>query len=256
MRVLYVEDNPTNVFLVKRVAKVGQHEIINFVDGSEALRKYNDIAPDLVLMDVQLSGELSGLDVVRQLRARGIDVPIIAVTAYAMVGDKERCIEAGCTDYLAKPLPVPRLVEIFQEYSDATEAAKAKSEPTSPEATVAAPAEDKSEPKATSANATEAEDDEVQSIQATDSDAEKSDNATATSASDARATADAPTATDEKSSSTPTTTTVQSTNTAKNDVTTKDETITATVDSTDENKDKEEAETTLTTTVGEEKKGH
>lgn len=126
MRVLYVEDNPTNVFLVKRVAKLGTHEIINYVDGSEALRKYDDINPDLVLMDVQLSGELNGLDVVRQLRARGVDTPIIAVTAYAMVGDKERCIEAGCTDYLAKPLPVPRLVEIFQEYSDAAEAKKAQ----------------------------------------------------------------------------------------------------------------------------------
>ena len=57
MRVLYVEDNPTNVFLVKRVAKMGNHEVINYVDGSEALRKYDDIHPDIVLMDVQLSGE-------------------------------------------------------------------------------------------------------------------------------------------------------------------------------------------------------
>jgi CheY-like chemotaxis protein len=116
MRILYVEDNPANVFLVKRVAKIGQHEIVNFIDGREAIRKYDDVNPDLVLMDIQLVGETSGLDVVKELRARGITTPIIAVTAYAMVGDKERCIEAGCNDYLAKPLPIPRLIEIFQQH--------------------------------------------------------------------------------------------------------------------------------------------
>ena len=116
MRILYVEDNPANVFLVKRVAKMGQHEIINFIDGREAIRKYDDVKPDLVLMDIQLVGETSGLEVVKELRGRGVTTPIIAVTAYAMVGDKERCLEAGCNDYLAKPLPIPRLIEIFQQY--------------------------------------------------------------------------------------------------------------------------------------------
>jgi two-component system, cell cycle response regulator DivK len=122
MRILYVEDNPANVFLVKRVAKMGNHEIINYIDGGEALRKFPELKPDLVLMDVQLSGELSGLDVVRRLRADGYTTPIIAVTAYAMVGDRERCIEAGCNDYLAKPLPIPRLVEIFEQYEATTTA--------------------------------------------------------------------------------------------------------------------------------------
>ena len=138
MRILYVEDNPANVFLVKRVAKMGNHEIINYIDGGEALRKFPELEPDLVLMDVQLSGELSGLDVVRRLRADGYTTPIIAVTAYAMVGDRERCIEAGCNDYLAKPLPIPRLVEIFEQYEAATTApastdASAKPEPVTSE---------------------------------------------------------------------------------------------------------------------------
>lgn len=125
MRILYVEDNPANVFLVKRVAKMGNHEIINFIDGGEALKKFPEIFPDLILMDVQLSGELNGLDVVRRLRADGVKTPIIAVTAYAMVGDKERCIDAGCDDYLAKPLPIPRLLEIFDIYDPTKQAAKA-----------------------------------------------------------------------------------------------------------------------------------
>lgn len=126
MKVLYVEDNPANVFLVKRVAKMGQHEIVNYIDGDQAIQKFNEINPDLVLMDIQLAGGMSGLDVVKKLREQGIQTPIIAVTAYAMVGDKERCIEAGCTDYLAKPLPIPRLVDIFKHYSDEVEAKSAK----------------------------------------------------------------------------------------------------------------------------------
>lgn len=126
MRVLYVEDNPANVFLVKRVARMGNHEIINLIDGQQALRKFDDIQPDIVLMDIQLSGEIGGLDVVRKLRERGVTTPIIAVTAYAMVGDKERCLEAGCDEYMAKPLPVPRLVELFEEHGKKAEAASAK----------------------------------------------------------------------------------------------------------------------------------
>ena len=122
MRVLYVEDNPANVFLVKRVARMGNHEIINLIDGQQALRKFEDIQPDLVLMDIQLSGEIGGLDVVRKLRERGVTTTIIAVTAYAMVGDKERCLEAGCDEYMAKPLPVPRLVELFAEHARKAEA--------------------------------------------------------------------------------------------------------------------------------------
>jgi len=132
MKVLYVEDNPANVFLVKRVAKMGQHEIINYIDGNQALSKFDTIQPDLVLMDIQLAGDKSGLDVVRELRSRGVQTPIIAVTAYAMVGDKERCLEAGCTDYLPKPLPIPRLVDIFKTYSEAA-AAKSATAQTTPE---------------------------------------------------------------------------------------------------------------------------
>lgn len=120
MRILYVEDNPANLFLVKRVARVGEHEVLNYINGEEALRYFDQDKPDLVLMDIQLAGELDGLEVVRRIRSAGHQIPIIAVTAYAMVGDRERCIEAGCDDYLAKPLPVPELVDIFRRYGQST----------------------------------------------------------------------------------------------------------------------------------------
>lgn len=123
MRILYVEDNPANIHLIRRVAKMGDHEVVNLIDGAEVLEAYAHLSPDLVLMDVQLSGELSGLDVVRELRQQGYQTHIVAVTAYAMLGDRERCLEAGCNDYLSKPLSVPRLVEIFQTVKQQKDAA-------------------------------------------------------------------------------------------------------------------------------------
>lgn len=127
MRILYVEDNQANVFLVKRVAK--GHSIINYIDGEEALRNFEDDNPDIVLMDIQLAGRLGGLDVIKQLRAEGYTIPIIAVTAYAMVGDRERCLEAGCNEYLAKPLPIPQLIKLFQQYEQEIQKKALQSKP-------------------------------------------------------------------------------------------------------------------------------
>lgn len=116
MRILYVEDNPANVFLVQRVARMGNHEVIHYSEGQPALDHFEADKPDLVLMDVQLPGLLTGLDVVKALRAKGHQTPMVAVTAYAMSGDRERCLEAGCNGYLSKPLPVGELVELFKRY--------------------------------------------------------------------------------------------------------------------------------------------
>jgi CheY-like chemotaxis protein len=130
MKILYVEDNPANLFLIRRVAKIGQHEVMNYIDGEEVLRKIDIAKPDLILMDIQLAGDMTGLDVVRELRKKGYTLPIIAVTAYAMVGDRERCLEAGCDDYVAKPLPITRMVEIFEKYQQLVDAATKPVPPT------------------------------------------------------------------------------------------------------------------------------
>lgn len=116
MKIMYVEDNPANISLLQRIARMGGHEVINYTDGEKALECFANDKPDLVLMDLQLEGRIGGLDVVKQLRERGFTTPIVAVTAYAMVGDRERCIEAGCDSYLSKPLPVAELVELVQAY--------------------------------------------------------------------------------------------------------------------------------------------
>lgn len=118
MRIVYVEDNDTNVFLVQRIARMGNHEVIHYCEGQEVLDHFAVDRPDLVLIDLQLLGTFDGLDVVRALRSAGYKTPIVALTAYAMIGDRERCLEAGCDDYLAKPLPVADLLELFQRYAE------------------------------------------------------------------------------------------------------------------------------------------
>jgi CheY-like chemotaxis protein len=124
MRILYVEDNPANLFLVQRIARMDNHEVINYANGETAINNFDRDKPDLVLMDLQLEGKMTGLDVVKALRAAGHQVPIIAVTAYAMMGDKERCLEAGCTAYIAKPIPVGDLVELIKRYGSKQPATK------------------------------------------------------------------------------------------------------------------------------------
>ncbi|MCI0711239.1 MAG: response regulator [Chloroflexi bacterium] len=138
MRIMYVEDNQVNLGLVVRIAKMGNHEVINFPDGSDALKALETEKIDLILMDIELEGELDGIEVVKRLRARGDSRPIVAITAYAMVGDKERILEAGCDDYLPKPLPVAQFLNILSRYDPAKAAAPvAKTAPkaeTKPEA--------------------------------------------------------------------------------------------------------------------------
>jgi CheY-like chemotaxis protein len=141
MRILYVEDNPANLFLVQRVARMGNHDVITYSEGQPALDHFKEDKPDLVLMDIQLSGLLNGLDVVKALRAAGYKTPIVAVTAYAMSGDREKCIEAGCDGYLAKPLPVGELVELFKRYEPTPVAKPAEAPvPAAPAPVAVAPA--------------------------------------------------------------------------------------------------------------------
>jgi CheY-like chemotaxis protein len=116
MRILYIEDNQANLSLIQRIARMGGHDVVSYSNGEDALRNFASDQPDLLLVDLQLAGELNGLDVVKTLRESGKTLPIIAVTAYAMVGDRERCLDAGCDTYMPKPLPVAELVEMIRRY--------------------------------------------------------------------------------------------------------------------------------------------
>lgn len=115
-RILVVEDNPDNMYVVDRLLTHHGYAVHQAVSGSEALRLLEAAPFDLVLMDMQMPG-LDGYSTVQALRASsGMDMPVIAVTASSMPGDRERTLEAGCTDYMAKPIDTRELVRLVEHY--------------------------------------------------------------------------------------------------------------------------------------------
>lgn len=137
MRIVYVEDNMVNLALVERIAKMGGHTVISYADGSEALEALSSIQTDLILMDIELDGELKGTVVTEKLRERGDTRPIVAVTAYAMAGDMERIMASGFDAYLPKPVPIAELLQIIARFDPSNEQPSAPTdaaEPASPPA--------------------------------------------------------------------------------------------------------------------------
>jgi len=132
-RILVVEDNDLNMKLIRAVLTYGGYEILEARDGEAALRVASGERPDLVLMDVQLP-RMSGLEVTRRLRAETStsSVPVIAMTAYALRGDKEKIIEAGCDGYVSKPIDTRALPGVIAEYLDRAGAGGAASDEGAP----------------------------------------------------------------------------------------------------------------------------
>jgi two-component system cell cycle response regulator DivK len=129
MRILYVEDNEVNRALVERVMRARQCGVVFQDEGEGALEALaKDPTIDLILLDIELAGTMTGLDVIKSLRARNDHRPVVAVTAYAMMGDRERILEAGCDQYLPKPLVVTDLLNVIDHYQEQL-AAKASPQP-------------------------------------------------------------------------------------------------------------------------------
>jgi CheY-like chemotaxis protein len=104
-RILVVEDNPQNLRLAALLLRSAGHEIVPAIDAREAEDALGHGIPDLILMDLGLPGK-DGYSLTRELRQRPdtAATPILAVTSFAMKGDRERALEAGCSDYLTKPI--------------------------------------------------------------------------------------------------------------------------------------------------------
>jgi PAS domain S-box-containing protein len=113
MRILLVEDNPVNQRLAHEILRRRGHAVTLAAHGREALERLEEATFDLVLMDVQMP-EMNGLEATRAIRAAeaGTDrhLPIVAMTAHAMAGDRERCLDAGMDDYLTKPIRAEALI--------------------------------------------------------------------------------------------------------------------------------------------------
>jgi two-component system, cell cycle response regulator DivK len=111
-KILLVEDNEMNRDMLSRRLERRGHEVLVAVDGLEGVETAERAAPDLILMDMSLP-VLDGWDATRRLKAQPStrDIPIIALTAHAMSGDRQRAIDAGCDDYDTKPVELTRLLE-------------------------------------------------------------------------------------------------------------------------------------------------
>jgi CheY-like chemotaxis protein len=116
-RVLIVEDNEKNMKLVRDVLQATGYSTLEATTGEEAIELSLSQAPALVLMDVQLPG-IDGVEALERLRQneRTASIPVLALTAQAMSGDRERFLEAGFDGYLSKPIDVAELIQVVQEH--------------------------------------------------------------------------------------------------------------------------------------------
>ncbi len=111
-KILYVEDNEDNVYMLARRLKREGYEVIVAADGEQGVAMARTEAPSLILMDLRLP-VLDGWEATRRLKAmpETRDIPIIALSAHAMAGDEEKALAAGCDDYDIKPIELSRLLE-------------------------------------------------------------------------------------------------------------------------------------------------
>ena len=116
-KILIVDDNQDGRELVVKVLKTRGYQTIEAVDGEEALEKAVAERPDLILMDRSLP-KIDGYEVTRRLKGQEEfkDVPIVALTAHAMRGEREKALEAGCEGYISKPINVRELPELILSY--------------------------------------------------------------------------------------------------------------------------------------------
>lgn len=115
--VLVIEDNDQNLYLVTFILENNGYEVVPAKDGRLGIKLADQIEPMLVLLDIQLP-EMDGYQVAQALRnnPKLSAVPIIAVTSYAMVGDRERALEAGCTGYIEKPINPATFMADIERY--------------------------------------------------------------------------------------------------------------------------------------------
>ena len=119
-KVLYVEDNIDNRILVRRILVAEGYNILEAQDAKEALQVVQSQRPDLILMDINMP-EIDGYTLTTRLKGMpGLSsVPIIALTANVMRGDRERSLEAGCDGYIQKPIDVDQLPTQIKRFLDA-----------------------------------------------------------------------------------------------------------------------------------------
>jgi CheY-like chemotaxis protein len=115
--VLIIEDNENNLYMMRFIVNKLGHAVLEARDGASGAALARERIPDLILMDIQLP-VMDGYTATRRIREEAAlaSVPIIAVTSYAMVGDKEKALDAGCTDYVEKPIDPASFIKVMEKY--------------------------------------------------------------------------------------------------------------------------------------------
>ena len=116
-RILVVEDNEKNMYLIGFILRNNGYEVIEARTGEEGVELAKKEKPDLIIMDIQLPG-IDGLETTRRIRESEADggLPIVALTSYAMTGDREKALNAGCTGYLEKPINPETFMDSLEKY--------------------------------------------------------------------------------------------------------------------------------------------
>ena len=116
-RILVVEDNETNMYLIRFMLEKSGYEVIEAREGAVGVELAAKEKPALILMDIQLP-DMDGLEATKRIRASEADgeVPIISLTSYAMVGDREKALAAGCTGYIEKPINPETFMAEIEKY--------------------------------------------------------------------------------------------------------------------------------------------
>ncbi|MGN1063365.1 MAG: response regulator [Alphaproteobacteria bacterium] len=115
-KILIVEDNEMNMRLFSDLLKTKGHEVTECSEGTQALDMAEKLRPDLILMDIQMP-KISGLAVTQQIRKTPniADTRIVAVSAFAMKGDEEKILAAGCNAYISKPISIPSFFRTIED---------------------------------------------------------------------------------------------------------------------------------------------
>jgi two-component system cell cycle response regulator DivK len=116
-KILVIEDNEQNLYLMRYILEDCDYEVFSAEDGKEGIELAGSVLPDLILLDIQLP-IMNGYTVARHLRENPdlADTPIVAVTSYAMPGDKEKAMEAGCSGYIEKPIDLDTFDKQVEKY--------------------------------------------------------------------------------------------------------------------------------------------
>jgi two-component system, cell cycle response regulator DivK len=121
MKVLYVEDNDDNIFMLRNRLRRAGYEVVVAMDGVQGVAAAAAEKPDVILMDLSLP-QLDGWEATRRIKAapETKHIPVIALTSHAMMGDREKALAAGCDDFDTKPVELPRLLKKIRSLTERT----------------------------------------------------------------------------------------------------------------------------------------